>query len=159
MLIETQYLGAVEVPQENIISFPDGIYGFEDTKSFALVPRGIRDDSPMFLQAVGDTSPSFVVFEPGEFVNDFNPRVPDSDLRELGVSSAQELVFFVIAVIPPDIRCATANYKSPVAINKETRVGRQVILENKNYPLRFPIFEDALPQPEASGGKDVQPCL
>ncbi len=159
MLVETQYLGAVDIPEENIIRFPEGIYGFEEVTEFALIPRGIKEDSLMLLQALGQPHPSFVLFEPGEFVNDFHPKVAAQDLRKLGVKDAGALSFFVIAVIPPEIQKATANYKSPIAINQKTHTGMQVILENKNYPLRFPLFEDVPAEQAPPSGKEEQPCL
>lgn len=50
MELETTRFGKLEVDEEEIITFEDGLYGFEDNKRFTLV----ADEEPFFLAAVND---------------------------------------------------------------------------------------------------------
>ena len=35
----------------------------------------------------------------------------------------------------------TANLLAPIVLNQRSRVGRQVLLQETNMPLRYPVFE------------------
>ena len=47
MKFETKYFGTVEVPPDEVITFPNGLFGFEEERSFLLLPfeMCIRDSS------------------------------------------------------------------------------------------------------------------
>jgi flagellar assembly factor FliW len=36
---------------------------------------------------------------------------------------------------------ATANLSAPVVINADSRIGKQIVLEDEAYTVRYPIFE------------------
>lgn len=38
MKFETKYFGTVEVPPDEVITFPNGLFGFEEERSFLLLP-------------------------------------------------------------------------------------------------------------------------
>ena len=61
------------------------------------------------------------------------------ELKELGVADSQELGFYVLCVVKKPVADSTVNLKCPVAINPETRVARQVILEADAYEMRHPL--------------------
>jgi len=52
------------------------------------------------------------------------------------------LNFFVVTVVPENIKDMTVNLKSPVVINFDKKIGAQVILENKEYTVRTRVFPD-----------------
>ena len=37
MKFETKYFGTVEVPPDEVITFPNGLFGFEEERSFLLL--------------------------------------------------------------------------------------------------------------------------
>ena len=140
MLIKTAVLGEVEVSPEDIINIPDGLYGFDCRGEFAVVRKQEEDVTLMWLQAVRSGVPCFVVFNPYEIIDGYEPILEHRDMNFLGCDSVDELDFLVIAVVPEDVRDITVNAKSPIAINKKDRRARQVILANRNYPIKFPLF-------------------
>jgi len=149
MLINTAVLGRVEVDREDIFHLPDGLYGFDYFGNYALVKEKQDDVTLMWLQAVDANVPCFVVFDPFEIIDGFDPIVEHSDLKFLGCESAEDLLFLVIAVVPEDIKDITVNLKSPVVANRKNRRARQVILANRDYPVKFPLFQEE--QGEAQG--------
>lgn len=140
MNINSAVFGPVEVDPQNIFHLPDGLYGFEEKGDFALITKQDEDITLMWLQAVDSNVPCFVVFDPFELIDGYDPIVENGDLKFLGCKSASDLRFFVIAVVPDDIAKITVNLKSPVVVNKHDRRARQVILANADYPIRFPLF-------------------
>jgi len=64
MEIQTREFGIIEVEEDALYDFPDGIYGFESEKKFAVFSRQIDEYSFLYLQSVENLFPCFLVFEP-----------------------------------------------------------------------------------------------
>ena len=89
----------------------------------------------------GCPHPRFIVLDPFAILEDYAPEVPEEAMKKLRVDSAEDLSLLVIAVIPEDLNAATVNLKSPIAINFKEHLGMQVILGNRDYPVRFRLFD------------------
>lgn len=141
MLVDNAVLGSVEVAPENIFDLPDGLYGFDKKGEYALVTKQEDDITLMWLQAADARVPCFVVFNPFDIINGYTPILEHADLKFLECEKEEDLLYLVIAVVPDDIQKITVNLKSPVVVNKRNRRARQVILANKDYPIKFSLFE------------------
>ena len=146
MDINTRDFGVVEVEDDAIYEFPDGLYGFEDSKKFAIFQKAFEDISFLYLQSVDDIDPCFLIFEPWDLHPDYQPVLTSEDMEACEVETIDDLVFLVIATVPSSIRELSINIKSPVVLNPKTRKAKQVILKNPDYTVRY--------QPFLSGGKD-----
>ena len=142
MIVDTAVLGPVDVEQENIFHLPNGLYGFEGNSEFALITKRDDDVTLMWFQSVSGGAPCFVVFDPFEIIDNYQPVVEASDLKALGCKDSAELSYLVIAVVPENISEMTVNLKSPIVINKSQRKARQVILANRDYPIRYALFPE-----------------
>lgn len=139
MLIETRDFGKVEIKEEDIISFPNGLYAFEEAKRFALVaPK--ENECPMWLQCIDNLRPCFIVFDPYIFCKDYQVDLNESEKTILGIKDDSDVRVLCIAHVPEDFRDTTVNMKSPIVINMENHTAMQVILQN-NYPYRQPIYK------------------
>lgn len=136
--IKTEF-GELEIKKEDIIHFKEGIYSFETTHEYVLINH---DDQGiiMTMQTISGQIPQFIVLDPFAIVNNYNPKVLKDDLDKLGVKSFNELKFLVIAVVKEDFHDTIVNLKSPIAINPKNNEASQVILENDDYSMRHPIF-------------------
>lgn len=140
MQIETRDFGPVEITENEIIQFPDGIYGFDNSKRFALLDTG-SSAGVMHLQCVDSPTPRFIVLDPFMILEDYAPNLPAEALKNLKADSIEALSLLVIAVIPEDFKASTVNLKSPIAINFKEHLGMQVILGNRDYSVRFRLFD------------------
>jgi len=52
------------------------------------------------------------------------------------------LLIYNVVVIPDDIRQMRANLRAPIVINPTTKKGKQVILDNEDYQLKYKIFDE-----------------
>lgn len=137
MLIKTKYLGLVEADESCFLTFPHGIYGFEDARRFALL-RNRGDDNPfMWLQNVDSPEPCFIVAEPHRILPPYAPEITSGMALAIGLTSDDALRMLVIATVPGEFRNMTVNLKCPVLINSERNIAAQVILEDDRYPMRF----------------------
>ena len=142
MTIKTSRLGTIEIESEKIIDFKDGIPGFEHlTKYVLLSPPELNPFH--VLQSIEDGDISFIVSDPFIFKKDYEPFISKSVFKELEIEEDSQAVLFTIIVIPDDYRKMTANLMAPIIINSEKRLGKQVILDKGDYPVRYPIFQNA----------------
>ncbi len=141
MDLKTRDFGVVHVDDDAIYEFPEGIYGFEDSKQFAIFEKKFDDDvSFLYLQSTSDVDPCFLVFEPWNICPGYDPLVSTDDLKACDVSEPDYLIFLVIATVPNNIEDLSLNIKSPVVLNPKTRKAKQVILENPEYAIHHRPF-------------------
>jgi flagellar assembly factor FliW len=143
MEIHTRDFGLLDIGDDSIYTFPQGVYGFEDIDSFAVFMHEEDGFSFVYLQAARSQNPCFLVFSPFDMVPGYAPDVAKEDLALMGVDSAKDLIFLTIANVPPDVRQLSINIKSPVALNPANMTGMQVILLNEEYPVKYRPFSGA----------------
>lgn len=140
MEINTRDFGIVEVEDDAIYEFDEGLYGFEDVKRFAIFAKDFDDISFLYLQAIDSIVPCFLVFEPWELHPDYQPSLTKEDMDLCQVDNIEDLIFLVIASVPSTIENLSINIKSPVVLNPKTRKARQVILQNPDYTVKYLPF-------------------
>jgi flagellar assembly factor FliW len=156
MDVTTRDFGIIRVEDDSVYSFPQGVYGFENVDSFAVFMHDEDGVSFVYLQAARSAYPCFLVFSPWDMAPDYDPRMTKEDLRFFGVESEKDLIFLVIATVPEDdVRKLSINTKSPVALNPLTMTGRQVILLNEEYSVRYrPFLDEGASAPETPPARE-----
>jgi len=145
-------LETLEIPAEMVLEFPHGLPGFESHKSFAL----IEDDHYLpfrWLQSLGDPTVAFTVISPELVVGQYEVDVADLDVECLELVEGNDPDVLCILVMPEDIRTATINLKAPIVVNRPRQRGKQVILTDERYPLRYRAFN-----PGSSSRPAATPC-
>ena len=158
--IESQALGRVTISEDQIITFASGLPGFPDEHRFALINDHL--DPPLYcLQSVDNPEVAFVVTDPTALVPDYRPKNGASTLQELRASGPEDLKALVTLTIPPGRpREITANLMSPLLINPEQGLGKQVVIEKPHYSHQHPILAvrpGCQPQPLAYGAVASEP--
>lgn len=143
MIISTKVFGEVEITEDKIITFPDGIIGFPGLKRFTLlhdeergVSAGIR-----WLQSLEEPAFAMPVMDPLIVKPDYNPEVNDELLSGIGELTAENLLVLVTVKVPADLTRMSVNLQGPIVINVDERKACQIILDADTYPVRFPIYE------------------
>jgi flagellar assembly factor FliW len=140
MLVNTRDFGEIEIFDESIVSFPDGVFSFEDNKAFTVLSPLGEDQYPMWLQSTVNGNLCFIVYNPFDMIVNYELD-EEQLLRELEVGEDTNVLILCIAVIPEDHKKTTINLKSPVVINLDTKTAKQIVLD-ADYPVRFPIFAE-----------------
>lgn len=143
MKITTRIFGEIEIADDKIIVFENGIIGFPDLKNFALIHdeekgtnTGIR-----FMQSLDEPSFAMPVMDPLLVKPDYDPQVDDELLASAGNISSDNILVLVTATIPGDLTKMSVNLQGPFIINVEEHKACQIIVENSDYPVKFPIYE------------------
>jgi flagellar assembly factor FliW len=128
-------LGPLEIRPETIFTFPAGLPGFVSLRNFALVETQ-RDDL-VWLQSVDDPELTFLLADPFALVPGFEVDIPPADLAAFGATEGALLVLAVAQLeggVP-----VTANLQSPIVLDRDRRLGRQVVLPDSRYGMTHPI--------------------
>lgn len=150
MKLQTKYFGEIDYEQDDIITFPAGLFGFEEERSFLLLPFAGSAASLLCFQSTTTPALAFVAMDPFALCPDYAPALQPNELKSLGIADSHELGFYVLCVVKKPVADSTVNLKCPVAIHPKTRVARQVILDTDAYDMRHPLSQ--------FGSKEGSPC-
>ncbi|MDR2771523.1 MAG: flagellar assembly protein FliW, partial [Clostridiales Family XIII bacterium] len=85
MDVKTRDFGVVQIEDDSVYAFPQGVYGFESVDSFAVFMHEEEAVSFVYLQAVHAEHPCFLVFSPWDMIPNYEPHMSEEDLRFFGV--------------------------------------------------------------------------
>ena len=81
MQVDTYLFGAVEVSPEKVITFPQGLPGFESSRQFMLVhAEGAAEPASYTLQSLDDPALAFEIVDPASFGFSYELALSDADL-------------------------------------------------------------------------------
>ncbi len=141
MLINSVQYGEIEVDEENIILFKEGLPGFETLKKYVLIFSPEPELPFHHLQCVDDPAVSFVITDPFLFVENYDFELDPEIERDLAITSNEDVLVYSIAVIKENLKSSTINLKGPIIINHVKKLGKQVVIDGDNYELRYQIFK------------------
>ncbi len=142
MKLTTRIFGEVEIEDSKIINFPNGIIGFPDLKSFTLMHDEEQDSGTIkWLQSIEEPGFAMPVIDPLVVCPDYNPEVDKNIIQDIGDLKDEDILVLVTVTVPHDLTKMTVNLMGPFIINAEERKGVQAIVENSDYPVKFPIYD------------------
>ncbi|MCI5502387.1 MAG: flagellar assembly protein FliW [Lachnospiraceae bacterium] len=143
MIIDTKYFGTIDIGEEKIIHFDNGLLGFEEYKDYTILYDIDEEEKPLFswLQSVDEKGLAFPVVNPLDVDENYNPTVDDEILNSLGDINEENMIVLLLATIPKDVKEASVNMRAPLVINSDNRKGMQIIVENKEYEIKHKIIK------------------
>ncbi|MBQ8317759.1 MAG: flagellar assembly protein FliW [Lachnospiraceae bacterium] len=153
MVAETKFFGTIDIEDDKIINFPNGIIGFENLKNFALIYDSEREERSKisWLQSMEEPLMVLPVINPLDLMDNYTPTIEDELMKNIGDPADADLLIFVTLSIPSDIELMTANLKAPFIINTVERKAMQVIVENAEYPVKFNAYQAIQAMKEKGG--------
>jgi flagellar assembly factor FliW len=143
MKVNTRIFGEVEISDDKIIVFENGIIGFPDLKHFTLLHDeekgtnvGIR-----FLQSIEEPGFAMPVMDPLVVKQDYDPEVNDELLAGLGELTPDNILVLVTVTVPSDLTKMSVNLQGPIVVNVDAHKACQIIVEGNTYPVKFPIYD------------------
>ncbi|GAB6173394.1 flagellar assembly protein FliW [Paradesulfitobacterium aromaticivorans] len=128
---------------EELYFFPKGLPGFEETRYFRLFEE---DTALAQLVAANDEKIGFILVRPEVMDVDYEWELDPETKRELrcGRESDSHLnfdVWLVLTLNRQDVHSSTVNLKAPLILNREEKVGVQIILDDERYASRQPLVK------------------
>lgn len=145
--INTLRFGELEIEEQDVVRFADGIPAFEDEHEFVVLPY--EEGTPyMFLQSMATPELAFLMTDPFIFFPDYSFELDDENMEKLAINSMDDvLVCTLISVPRSGVADMTTNLLAPVVINRHTMQARQIVLEKTQYTTKHRLF------PEKKGDK------
>ena len=138
MEIETSRFGTLDVEDERIMTFPNGLLGFPNHTRFALIQSG-SENYFFWLQSIDEPNLAFVVTDPALFFKDYEAPLREESLTELRLSDPSFAQVFVICNKVGD--WLTGNLLGPLLVNAENRLAQQIVLTDKKWTTRQPLMK------------------
>lgn len=139
MKLTTVRFGEVEVQEEQLVHFPQGLPGFEGLRQFTWVNPG--EQLPFsFLQSVEDGEIAFITVDPFLFYPEYSFELPDSVREELEIRQEGDIQIRAIITIRDSLESATINLQAPIIVNHNQKVAKQFILHDTAYKSKHALI-------------------
>ncbi|PRR85240.1 flagellar assembly protein FliW [Clostridium luticellarii] len=141
MELKTKYHGVRHYDEKDIITFKKGIPGLENLKKYIIFPA---EENEMFyiLQSIEDLAIGLILVSPFNVLRDYEFKLDENKGKDLGISSHEDILIMNTVTLSSKIESITANLKAPLVININKKIGEQIILDNSDYPIKYPLFEE-----------------
>jgi flagellar assembly factor FliW len=140
--VKTTRFGELEVNSSDVITFAEGLLGFEALKKYFVVDPG---DSTLilWLQSTEDEKVAFPIIEPKIFKPDYIAKLLPADLNGLELESLTSAKLYSILTIPAaKVTEMSANLKAPVVINSQKKVGKQIVLQDSKLSVKHEMYKE-----------------
>lgn len=142
MTIITRQFGSIDYAEEAVITFPEGLLGFERMHRFLLIDQ--PEVEPLrWLQSLDEPQIAFTVIEPELVFPDFKVHLTASDREGLGLAAGVEPRLLVLVTVPKDPADMTANLMGPLVLHPQNRLGRQLVLHDSPHGTRERLIPGA----------------
>ncbi len=139
MKVETKANGIIEVSEDKILTIPEGLFGFEEYRKYALVDS---DYEPfIWLQSCENPQLAFLIIDPFLICSYYETDIDDSSLAKIGITKPEDIILMTIVTVPHDGSNITANFQGPLVINKKNNQCMQVILNDNRWSTKVNILE------------------
>ena len=136
--IESTRFGAIEVPDEAVLDFPNGLIGLGGTRS-TLIAR--EESAPfLWLHSLDDPSLAIPVTNPWFFFATYEVEISDAEAERIGVTDPSQADVYVTVRAGEAIEDFRANLRAPILVAGSR--GHQVINEAAGTSVRAPLFEE-----------------
>lgn len=143
MKISTTRFGDISIDESRIVRMKEGMLGFEHLKRYVLLTQD-KETPFLWFQSVDDGSIAFVVIHSFIVKPDYEPVIPDDEVRLLEIESSggEEVVVLSVVTIRSDPFTVMANLRAPIVVNAEKMLAKQVILVDGEYPVQYSLTEN-----------------
>lgn len=139
-MIDVKYktkLGILDIEEEEIIEFENGLPGFENLRKFSLISR--TDTEPIkWLISLEDGRIALPVIDPWLIVEDYSLNLDNETVKTLENPKADRTL--VLAVIDLHSKNVSVNLAAPIIVNLDKAIGVQAIIDDTRYTVKHPLM-------------------
>ncbi|HUW50370.1 MAG TPA: flagellar assembly protein FliW [Sulfuricella sp.] len=134
MKFESTQFGTQEIDPENIVTFPNGIPGFEGSTHFKLFHEDREAPVVHWLQSIDEPDVAFSLVDPATFGLNYEFALTDEEEKLLQMGNVADIAVLLITYKPQPGAASSAssninaNINGPIVLNMATRLGMQKIL-------------------------------
>ena len=149
MIVQSLRLGDIEVSEDKLITMERPVLGFEKFKKFCLIE--VDELKPfLWLQSTDEPALSFLVVNPKMFMTDYKIEINSKEIAELKIDDVNSVETYVVVTLAETPEEITANMQGPILINTENNRGKQLVLVNTDYSVKYHFMKYLQPIEEAT---------
>lgn len=146
MKIASHRFGDIDVPDELLLHFPEGLVGLARHQRFALL-QDPESEHLLWMQSTQEKDFALATVHYSRLGFEYQVEVQPEDLAAIGAESPEEVLVFV--VLNRQEGKFYVNLRGPILIHAHKRLGKQVVLANPTYQVRHPLESPAVACPVA----------
>jgi|Deesub1362A_J573_1020465.scaffolds.fasta_scaffold20241_2 flagellar assembly factor FliW len=123
---KTTRFGELEVSEESLIYFPEGLPGMRNQKRFVLLDY--KDTDIKWLQSVDSPEIAFIVIDPFSIEPQYSVELPDPMRKLIRLERPEDVA--VLVILRKEGDSIIANLQGPLVINTSNRTGVQLVLDS-----------------------------
>jgi len=126
-----------------VFTFTSGLPGLpEELKEFKFLT--LQENSPYYLlQSVDDEQICLILLNPFSVFPEYEFNLPEEEKEKLKLENVQHVAVFCVVNASQGLKNATINLLAPVVVNTNTGLAKQVVLNDKRYSIRHPLFSNS----------------
>lgn len=141
MKVNTRLFGEIDIEEEKIIRFENGIIGFPEMRNFSLIyDADNKGKNISWLQSMDEPEFAMPVINPLEIKADYEPLFSEESLTALGEIKEDNAILLTTLTAPKEIEQMSINLKAPIVINSDTKRAAQIIVDG-DFPVKFFIYD------------------
>ena len=150
--VDLPKFGSFHYTDSEALAFPWGLPGFADLRRFVVLTAS-GTEHIIWLQSLERLEIAIPLTDPWRLFEDYQPTLPESARRSLEIEAPDDfaIVNVVVAENVDGQVHQFLNLLAPIVINLRKKIGRQVMLEGTNYPIRMPIATFRAEQSDEQG--------
>lgn len=141
MEIITTHFGKLQISEENIITFENGIPGFIEYTRYIIINHEEEDSPFCWLQSIDNPNLAFALVNPFLVHEDYHPNFPQREIERLGQAAQEDYSILSIVTIPEEVEQMRANLMAPIVINLKSKKAMQIIIDGDEYPVKYGLFQ------------------
>lgn len=141
MIFLSKVHGEIEYEEKDIIVFKKEILGFHGLKKFIL--KDLEEYEPFkLLQSLEDNEIGIILTSPFEFYENYEINLNDELIEKLKIKNEKEVMLLTTITLNTNVKKITTNLKGPIIINTSNNLGEQIIVDNPNYSIKYPLIKE-----------------
>jgi len=131
-------LGEISYQEDEVVLFPEGLIGFENNRRFIIKTKDGFE--PFYwLLCLDEPGLLFPVIDPSLIMKDYRPRPSGNELRSIGIENRGDVQVLAVVTVGQTVDQVSVNLRGPIVINKMRNLGKQIILMESKYLVKYPI--------------------
>ncbi len=135
MRIETSRFGQLQITDDQLLLFPQGLVGMGTLRQWILVADP-GSEAVAWLQSASCSDKALAVVSPRAFMSGYKVRVGQRELSPLNLRPGDET--YVLTTLAGHVGSLVTNLRAPIIVNLTRRLGCQVVTSD-DQPLRYPL--------------------
>ncbi|SFZ72653.1 flagellar assembly protein FliW [Chitinimonas taiwanensis] len=125
MQIVTPRFGVLEIEENSLITFPDGLPGFDNCKRFKLLHEDVAEPKVLWMQSLDEPEVVISVIDANLLGLHYQLALSDAESALIQYTGGQDVILLLTLTRDGDGNKIQANTQSPIVLNAASRLALQ----------------------------------